>query len=238
MNSIVVVSASILRRLAPPFVYFFIRLLWRLYVKTAGFLLKATRRIGRLLAFPLRKLGAFSAPRKVSETSKCRESLGPFCQGNGIDIGFGGDPIVPHAICMDLPNSYAKYQANPQHLHGDARDLSWFQSESMDFVYSSHVLEDFPDTKAVFAEWFRVLRPGGRMILFLPDEQVYRAHCYANNKPPNKHHVHDFFGEGYMKDIIKDFPDARIIHYKFPVGIYSFEMVIEKQASHPDGGND
>jgi len=52
--------------------------------------------------------------KSVSETSKCRDSLAPFCNGDGVDIGYGGDPIVPNAICMDLPDSYAKYKVHIQ----------------------------------------------------------------------------------------------------------------------------
>lgn len=237
MPQFVISSAKFLNSFLPEPLYRAVRSVWR-------FILFIVSALKVFLFFPARLFPRISsvanslfAPRKVSETSKCRESLAPFCQGNGLDIGFGGDPIVDHAICMDLPNAYAKYVENPQHLHGDARDLSWFASGSLDFVYSSHVLEDFEDTKAVFTEWFRVLRPGGRMVLFLPDEQVYRAHCYANGKPPNKHHVHDFFGEQYMRDIVADFSNAEVVHYKFPVGIYSFEMVIEKSLGETSAKN-
>src|ERR1700726_3531099 len=42
-------------------------------------------------------------PRR-SETSRHRALLQKFCVGCGIDIGFGGDPITPDAIRMDLPS--------------------------------------------------------------------------------------------------------------------------------------
>ena len=58
-------------------------------------------------------------------------------------MGFGGDPIVPNAICMDLPKKYAHYEGHPQHLHGSADNLNWFKDNSLDWVYSSHVFEDF-----------------------------------------------------------------------------------------------
>ncbi len=106
---------------------------------------------------------------------------------------------------MDLPVAYAKYQNNTQHLHGDARNLEWFKDESLDFIYSSHVLEDFVDTKAVFEEWLRVLRIGGVMILFLPDEQVYRQYCKKHNKPPNPYHIHENFGLNYFKKLIENY---------------------------------
>ena len=168
--------------------------------------------------------------RKVSETSRCRESLSRFCVGDGMDIGFGGDPIVPHAICMDLPDPYARYEDHVQHLHGTADKLGWFRDGVLDWVYSSHVLEDFEDTGKVLAEWIRVVKPGGHVVLYLPDEQTYRAHCRRQGKPPNAHHVHEHFGLPYMKEILSRRADVEIVHEAFPVGIYSFELVLRKRA--------
>ena len=172
-------------------------------------------------------------PTKVSETSKCRASLAAFCIGDGLDIGYGGDPIVPHAICMDLPEGYAHYEDHVQHLHGDARDLRWFRSNVLDWVYSSHVLEDFENTKTVLDEWLRVVRPGGNLILYLPDEQAYRACCRRQGKKPNVHHIHEMFSLQYVKDCLSGRDDIEIMHEKFPCGEYSFELVVRKTKACP-----
>lgn len=181
---------------------------------------KVAGKIRRLIRLPRR--------RSVSETSKCRESLSRFCVGDGIDIGFGGDPIVAHAICMDLPTPYARYRNHAQHLHGSADNLKWFRDNSLDWVYSSHVLEDFEDTRAVLEEWIRVVRPGGVVVLYLPDEATYRAHCRRQNKPPNVHHIHETFGLDFVKNALAHRSDIEIAHERFPVGIYSFELVLRK----------
>jgi predicted SAM-dependent methyltransferase len=113
----------------------------------------------------------------ISETSKCRSRLAPFCTGSGLDLGFGGDPIHDGAIRMDSPDQYGAVGRQTAQLRGDAADLRWFRDGTLDFVFSSHLLEDFTDTEAVLREWWRVLRTGGRLIIFCPDEQVYRAYC-------------------------------------------------------------
>ncbi len=164
-----------------------------------------------------------------SETAKVRESLRRYCVGDGLDVGFGGDPILPTAITMDLPTPYAKYQSAPQHLHGDARSLRWFADGSMDYLYSSHLLEDFEDPKAVLFEWLRVIRPGGRLVLFCPDEQTYRDYCASQGKPPNKHHHHADFGIDYIKRAIAGREDIVVEHELFPSCIYSFELVLMKK---------
>lgn len=167
--------------------------------------------------------------KKVSETSKCRTSLAQFCTGDGLDVGFGGDPIVQNAICIDMPEAYAKYVDHVQHLYGDARRLHWFQDRCLDFVYSSHVLEDFADTCVVLDEWLRVLKPNGNLVLYLPDEQAYRTHCRSQGKEPNVHHTHECFSLSYVKQCLAHRTDIEVIHERFPVGIYSFELVVRKK---------
>lgn len=83
----------------------------------------------------------------MSETSKCRERLKKFCIGYGLDIGYGGDPIIPGAITVDLAIPYTKVGDAPLNLGGDARNLYWFADNSLDYVYSSHLLEDFDATE-------------------------------------------------------------------------------------------
>lgn len=130
-----------------------------------------------------------------SETTKVRAILAPYCIGTGFDIGFGGDPIVPDAITVDLARPYTRVGAARQILRLDARDLSPICDGCADFVYSSHLLEDFawPDIHRAVAEWRRILRPGGLLVVCCPDERRYRAHCAARGEAPNEHHsIADF----------------------------------------------
>jgi ubiquinone/menaquinone biosynthesis C-methylase UbiE len=129
---------------------------------------------------------------------------------------------------MDLPNRYANYTAHVQHLHGSADNLFWFKESSLDWVYSSHVLEDFKDTTYVLNEWLRVIKPGGVLVLYLPHEQTYRQHCIATGRPPNAHHIHEHFGPDLIKHALQHRRDTKVIHERFPVGVYSFELVIQK----------
>lgn len=166
--------------------------------------------------------------RKISETCRCRPSLSLFCEGDGLDIGYGGDPIVPEAICLDLPDRYANYGSFPQNLHGDGANLYWFRDGVLDYVYSSHVLEDFEDTATVLKEWLRAIKPGGRIVLYLPDEKDYRRFCQKKGLPPNTNHRHENFGISYLKRIVSDMNDIEVEHERYPVHEYSFELVLRK----------
>jgi SAM-dependent methyltransferase len=163
-----------------------------------------------------------------SETSKCRARLAPFCLGYGLDLGFGGDPITASAIRMDMPLPYAYTGNNPVQLGGRAEDLFWFRDSVLDFIYSSHLLEDYVDTQGVLTEWLRVLKPGGRIIIFCPDEQVYRQHCRATGQTYNTHHIHTNFSLSFVTNILSGIGQTTVIHENPLVDIYSWELVVEK----------
>jgi SAM-dependent methyltransferase len=162
-----------------------------------------------------------------SETAKARKVLGPYCMGDGVDVGFGGDPVVPRAICVDLNKPYAYYSEAPQQLQGDGARLHWFADNSLDYVYSSHLLEDFPHPLEVLKEWVRVVKIGGLVVLFLPDEQRYRAFCRDQGLPPNPHHTHEHFSLPWLLSQLVFFPNLQVVHAHQRED-YNFELVLKK----------
>jgi predicted SAM-dependent methyltransferase len=184
--------------------------------------------IPQLLKRAVKKLLHGSAPVYQSETSKCRPRLARYCTGYGVDLGFGGDPITPAAIRVDSPHPYAETGDAPVQLGGDATLLHWFRDGVLDYVYSSHLLEDFPDTAAVLKEWLRVLKPGGRLIIFCPDEQTYREHCRKTGQTYNENHKHVDFSLQKVKQILLGIDNVKIEHEAPLVDIYSWELVVQK----------
>jgi len=190
-------------------------------------MIKASKDFLRPYWHALKRL--LTPPRRwPSETSKCRLRLAPYCVGDGLDLGFGGDPITLSAIRMDMPNQYGSVGAYPAQLRGDAGKLVWFRDNSLDYLFSSHLLEDFQDTESVLREWLRVLRPDGRLIIFCPDEQRYRAHCRRTGQPYNIHHVHEHFSLAFVKDLLGKIGGTRLVYENPEVDIYSWDLVVEK----------
>ena len=81
-------------------------------------------------------------------------------QGSGLDIGFGGDLVVPNAKGWDFE-------------HGDAQYLKGLNDEQFDFVYSSHTLEHMQDHAVALKNWYRVLKKGGYLIIYIPHRDLY-----------------------------------------------------------------
>ena len=165
-----------------------------------------------------------------SETSKCRGRLAKYCVGYGLDLGFGGDPITEHAIRIDQPSPYANTGSAPVQLGGDAVKLYWFADGVLDFVYSSHLLEDFINTEEVLREWWRVLKPGGNLIIFCPDQPTYQKHCVATGQPLNTMHKHSDFSLAFVKQALAKFASYEIVYESPLVDIYSWDLVVKKKA--------
>lgn len=109
-----------------------------------------------------------------NEVGKIRWETVRYTRGQGLDLGCGPNKIWPHAIGVDNYTETALFgiQMKPD-VVANVVDLKVFGSASMDWVFSSHVLEHISDYAAALKEWWRVLKPGGHLILYLPDEDDY-----------------------------------------------------------------
>lgn len=146
-----------------------------------------------------------------SETSKVRHMVIQWCEGKGCDVGFGGDKIVKtNCDGIDFENPYT-------YTGRDKVDIACVIGKekipvadgTYDYLYSSHLIEDFDDTSQVLEDFVRVIRNGGTLILVFPDQVKYEAHCRATGQPLNLHHVHADMGLGYITTVMKSLDDVK-----------------------------
>lgn len=84
-----------------------------------------------------------------------------YLSGTVLDIGCGPDLVVPTATPFDVED-------------GDANNvLKYLRPESFDCVHSSHCLEHMHDVPEALAQWWALVKPGGHMVLVVPDEDLY-----------------------------------------------------------------
>lgn len=151
----------------------------------------------------------------MAETRLRSEIVQQYCGGNGVDIGCGGDPVVPWAVQIDLPYGVGdKPPPRPAglstHLVIDGtRDLP-FVDNCLDFVFSSHLIEDFSDWDPILREWVRVLKPGGHLVIFLPDHVRFRA-AVRRGQPDNPYHKHESFSGELSSYAARLFPTMVVI---------------------------
>lgn len=125
-----------------------------------------------------------------NESAKIKWELVPYTRGKGLDLGCGPYKTFPHFIGVDNGN-HAQFGWNikPDVFVETCEDLSLFASQSMDFVFSSHLLEHIADYPKALKEWMRVLKPGGYLILYLPDEDEYPKVGEEGANPDHKWNV-------------------------------------------------
>lgn len=99
-----------------------------------------------------------------------------YLSGDGIDIGSGADPLGFHAELFPLMRTVRHWDVED----GDAQYLEGVPDGHFDFVHSSHCLEHMHDPAAALVNWVRVLRPGGHMVVLVPDEDLYEQGVFPS----------------------------------------------------------
>jgi len=106
-----------------------------------------------------------------------------FCQGKGIDLGVGRlgangpDPVTPDVRGWDKDD-------------GDATFMEGVPDESYDFVHASHIIEHIHNPVMAIMNWWRILKPGGHLIILAPHRDLYEKRLLL---PSRWNHDHKFF---------------------------------------------
>ncbi len=135
-----------------------------------------------------------------SETEKVRPFVLEFCTGKGCDLGFGGDKIKKdNCDGIDYPQPYTKVGKDKVDIGCDIiNDELPVADNHYDYVYSSHLIEDFEDTRAGLLKMIRVLKNDGLLILAFPDQQRYEWFSKRYGTFLNPYHKHKDMGYAYM----------------------------------------
>lgn len=140
-----------------------------------------------------------------SETSKVRHLILPFIQDAEkiADIGFGGDKIISNAVGIDYEIPYTYTGDDHVDIGCDVLKGIPVGDHAFDCVYSSHLIEDFEDTKSIFREFIRILKSDGILALVVPNEVIYREHCLKTNQQYNSHHKINHMDANYLESTLK-----------------------------------
>lgn len=159
----------------------------------------------------------------------------------GIDIGCGDDPLCETFRQWDISKG-----------DGDATLMEGVADESYCTVYASHVLEHLNDPITALQNWYRILKPGGHLIICVPHRDLYER---KKELPSNWNGDHKTFWltdrhelpctRGIIPTIREAIPDAVIMTVKIlddgfsdpgpaihSLGEYSIEAIVKK----PNGG--
>ena len=91
----------------------------------------------------------------------------------------------------------------------EATDLHGLANDSYDFLLSSHCLEHVANPLAALHEWRRVVRPGGHLVLLLPDP----AHTFDHRRPVTTlAHLQADLARGTGEDDLTHFAEILALH--------------------------
>lgn len=92
-----------------------------------------------------------------------------YFNGSGIDIGGKPDPFSQYIGVFPLVKDVKIWDLED----GDAQYMKNCSDESYDFLVSSHCLEHMNDVEEALSNWIRITKPGGYMVITIPDEDMY-----------------------------------------------------------------
>lgn len=101
--------------------------------------------------------------KEAQKTNKIRtkDFFDKYFSGRVLDIGAGDDLICSSAERFDVED-------------GDANNITLYKKhEVYDTIHSSHCLEHMANPHHALTEWWMLLKPGGYLVLVVPDEDLY-----------------------------------------------------------------
>ena len=126
-------------------------------------------------------------------TDARRRRYGRSLKGRGLEIGALGNPMpLPHArevVYSDvlLPEQVDAMYPGSRHpdIISDSERFDGVASGTFDFVVANHVLEHVTDPIGALLEWHRLLKPGGVLLISLPDKRY--TFDYRRKRTPLTH---------------------------------------------------
>jgi SAM-dependent methyltransferase len=96
--------------------------------------------------------------------------------GEGIDIGSGPDPLTQYIELFPLVSTVREWDQKD----GDAELMASCTDNQFDFIHSSHCLEHMRNPDVALKNWFKILKPGGHLIVVVPDEDMYEQGTFPS----------------------------------------------------------
>lgn len=164
------------------------------------------------------------------EAAKIAPIIVPYVQGRCLDIGPGHGKVWPQCIGIDRQMDAGRPVTD---ICGPGGDLSLFANESCDGIFSSHFLEDIDPSQvpAVLREWWRVLKVGGYLTLYLPDTESEGGYAHIGDPHCNPDHRWEPNRET-MKGLLADCGGYTLLvdETRLDEDEYSFLQVFQKRA--------
>lgn len=118
----------------------------------------------------------------------------------GIEIGKSLDNDFGLNVLNVCPKEFENSEGDgtPVDIYAYGDDIPSVGDSSIDFVFSSHVVEHLPNLIKALKEWYRIVRPGGYIVMIVPQRD---ARVKDRGKPLTKY---DEILDDYNNDLTVD----------------------------------
>jgi SAM-dependent methyltransferase len=162
-----------------------------------------------------------------------------YFKGRGIDIGAGNDPLPAYGELFPLMGGCLAWDKE----NGDAELMEGCVEGEFDFVHASHVLEDMRNPQAALARWFTLVKPGGHLILTVPDEDMYEQGVFPSQFNADHKWTFTIYKERSWNERSRNLlglisllgPAADLIKIEQLTGTYRFGLPRQDQTRTPIG---
>ncbi len=159
--------------------------------------------------------------------------------GHGIDIGGKPDPLALYVGMFTRMDSVKTWDWED----GDAQHLASIADEALDFVHSSHCLEHLVDPRQGLKHWFRALKPGGYLVITVPDEDLYEQGVFPSTFNRDHKWTFTIFKHASWSDrslnvldLVRDLgPAAELVRVEQLSATYRFDLPRFDQTLTPVG---
>ena len=176
-----------------------------------------------------------SIPRRLADPNFSNR----YFVGEGLDVGGKPDPLAMYAELFSRVTGIRTWDIED----GDAQFLKSVADASYDFVHSSHCLEHLNEPRDGLRNWLRVIKPGGHLVLTVPDEDLYEQGVFPSAF--NRDHKHTFTifkPKSWSRvslnliEMLRELgPSAEIIKVELLHGSYRFDFPRYDQTLTPIG---
>ena len=163
------------------------------------------------------------------EAGKVKYEIVQFTRGKGIDLGCGPNKAFPHFIGIDSCKDTELFniEIKPDVVCEDAANLDFIDENTLDFVFSSHLLEHIEDYSGALVNWWSKLKVGGHLVLYLPHRDLYPRIGTHGSNPDHKHD----FDEDDIRQVMNDIGgwELMVEQVRDQAMEYSFLVVYRKR---------
>jgi SAM-dependent methyltransferase len=165
--------------------------------------------------------------------------VGRYFIGEGIDIGAGPDPLSQYAELFPMITGVRVWDVND----GDAEYMNGCEDSQYDFVHSSHCLEHIRNPEVALKHWLRILKPGGHMVVLIPDEDMYEQGVFPSTYNTDHKWTFTVFKTSSWSDRSRNLlellatlgEDADVVKIEQLTGSYRFSLGRTDQTLTPIG---